>query len=169
MEFPSLGGVRGGFGGPWGGGRSLMDFAPEVHALRLLSPWSSPPDSMARKRGGAVSFPFRQCKVTKKIVRNKIALRGVFGVRCLWCHTCPQSAYLKNNIIIYYNILLYYFFTSSVLTCIPCICPFLRCQCNLFRQRKTNTQILCLTFFVSSFLRTFAAAKSNEEVGKDIV
>ena len=132
------GGIRGGpwGGGPWGGGRSLMDFAPEVHGLRLLTPW--------RVNGRrCLSLPFRQCKVTKKYARNKIALRGVFGVRCLWCHTCPQSAYLKNNIIIYIiYILLYYFYFLPFLTCIPCICPFLRCQITYLDSVKKTLKSL---------------------------
>ena len=41
---------------------------------------------------------------------------------------------------------------------------------NLFRQRKTNTQIHCFNvFLLALFLRTFAAAKNNEEEEKDIV
>jgi len=52
---PSLGGVRGVFSLSEGG-RSLMNFAPEVHGLRLLSPWTSSLNSMERQRGGAVSL-----------------------------------------------------------------------------------------------------------------
>ena len=125
-------------------GAHTLPGGKEPHGLRALSPRSSPPNSIERQRGWrCLSLPSCDAKLRKNVHATKRTSACIFCIMYLSFHTCPQSAYLKNNIIIY-NILLYYFFTFFCLSCFSCIYLF-------------------FTFFVCTFLRTFAAAKSNEE------
>ena len=119
----------------------------------LVAPWSL-------QRAALPSLLTTMQSYEKKCTQqNRTLVYLCIFVSCIFVFfTCHQSAYLKNNIIIYYiyNILLYYFFISSVLTCIFCICPFLRCQINYLDSEKQTPKLHVLHYLMFFFLALFS-------------